>query len=149
MSKVELLDIDRIDKRIREVFRYRTMKALSIDGKAPALDKLLEWKKSSPEDYRGIVEGIKMMCFNRVIPKTPRLVNCVGYSGLVEIKAPRKNARLFCFVDYPGTSNEELVICTGAFWKTNDKKNTIQKQNDAMKEAYRQRAFYLKSKREV
>ena len=147
MSKVELLDIDCIPV---DLFRYRTMKALSIDGKAPAIDSLTEWKKSSQEDFRGIVEGIKMMCFNIVIPKTPRLVNCIGYSGLVEIKAPRKNARLFCFVDYPGTSTEELVICTGAFWKKDgDKKNTIQKQNDAMKEAFKLMNVFLESWEEV
>lgn len=141
MSAVKLLDIDCISK---EMFRYRKMKALSIDGKAPALDSLLEWKKSSPEDYRGILGGVKMMCFNRTIPKSLRLVSCIGYPGLVEIKALRKNARLFCFLHNRGTDREELVICTGGFWKTNDKKNTIQKQNDAMKEAYRQRAVFLK-----
>ena len=147
MNKVELLDIECIPDK---VFRYRCMKALSIDGKAPALDSLQEWKKSSQEDFRGIAEGIKMMCFNRVIPKTPRLVNCIGYPGLVEIKAPRKNARLFCFVDNPGTSNEELVICTGAFWKKDgEKKKSRERQNLSMKEAYRLRAIYLKSKREV
>ncbi len=147
MNKVELLDIDCIPV---DLFRYRTMKALSIDGKAPAIDSLTEWKKSSQEDFRGIVEGIKMMCFNIVIPKTPRLVNCIGYSGLVEIKAPRKNARLFCFVDKPGTSSEELVICTGAFWKKDgEKKKARERQNLSMKEAYRLRAIYLKSKREV
>ena len=147
MAVVELLDIDCIPVNL---FRYRTMKALSIDGKAPAVDSLKEWKKSSQEDFRGIVEGIKMMCFNRVIPKTPRLVNCIGYSGLVEIKAPRKNARLFCFVDYPGISTEELVICTGAFWKKDgEKKKARERQNLSMKDAYRLRAIYLKSKREV
>lgn len=147
MNKVELLDIECISK---EVFRYRTLKALSIDGKAPALDSLLEWKKSSKEDFRGIAEGIKMMCFNRVIPKTPRLVNCIGYPGLVEIKAPRKNARLFCFVHKPGTSSEELVICTGAFWKKDGEKTKAgARQNLSMKEAYRLRGIYLKSKREV
>ncbi len=147
MARVELLDIECISK---EVFRYRTMKALSIDGKTPALDSLQEWKKSSREDFRGIAEGIKMMCYNRVIPKTPRLVNCIGFPGLVEIKAPRKNARLFCFVDKSGTSSEELIVCTSAFWKKDgEKKKAKARQNLSMKEAYRLRKIYLKSKREV
>ncbi len=41
------------------------------------------------------------------------------------------------------------MICTGGFWKTNDKKNSISKQDAAMKEAYRLRNIFLESDKEV
>lgn len=147
MDDVKLLDIDCLDERM---FRYRRAKALSVDGEAPALDSLLEWKKSSLDDYRAIAAGLKMMCFYRDVPKSKRLVNCIGYSGLIEIKAPRKNARLFCFVDKPGSSNEELVICTGSYWKKDGEKTRAKvRQDDSMAEAYRLRTIYLESREEV
>ena len=146
MNEVKLLDIDCLDEAM---FRYRRAKALSVGGEAPALDSLLEWNKSSLEDYRAIAAGLKMMCFNRIIPKSNRLVNCIGYSGLIEIKAPRKNARLFCFVDKRGSSNEELVICTGSFWKKSGEKARAKVRQDAsMAEAYRLRSIYLESRKE-
>jgi len=146
MDEVELLDIDCLEESI---YRYRRVKVLSVGGRAPALDSLLEWKRSSPEDYRGIATGLKMMCISRSIPKTKRFVNCRGYPGLIEIKAPRKNARLFCFIHNPGSPSEELVICTGSYWKKDGEKNSAKtRQNASMEEASRLRTIYLESRKE-
>jgi len=144
--KIKLLDIK---SHPGGIFRFRTLKALSIDGKTPALVCLRKWKKDSLADYIGIMGGVKLLCSNRVVPLSPRLVKCKGYPDLIEIKAPRKNARLFCFIHNQGSDNKELVICTGGFWKTNDKKNSISKQDAAMKEAYRLRNIFLESDKEV
>ncbi|MCD6589492.1 MAG: hypothetical protein J7K88_13165 [Candidatus Fermentibacteraceae bacterium] len=120
-----------------------------MNGKAPANDFLKKWERSSVMDFKKIIAGLKKLCSNREIIKTHRFVDCIGYPGLIELKAIGRNARLFCFVHNPGTGKEELVICTGGFWKTNDKKNTIQKQNDAMKEAFKLMNVFLESWEEV
>lgn len=146
MNKVELLDIECIEDTW---YRFRTAKIMSLNGKAPANDFLKKWERSAVIDFKKITAGLKKLCSSREIIKTRRFVDCVGYPGLIELKAIGRNARLFCFVNNRGTDKEELVICTGGFWKTNDKRKTIQKQNNAMKEAYRLRAIYLKSQKEV
>lgn len=133
-SECELVDIEGIDLNTA----MYDVKALQVDGEAPALSALADWSEKEKSDFHSIVDGI------RIVASVPRhsVWQRKGVSAdkkgrpIYELAARRKSARLFFFyVDIPQT----VVVWLGSFWKPKGGR----KQDRAFDEAAEVRESYL------
>ncbi|NOQ23529.1 MAG: hypothetical protein GQ565_12900 [Candidatus Aegiribacteria sp.] len=84
-----------------------------------------------------------MISENHRIRNVNRVKNCVNHKGLLELKASNCKARLFFFYRTIG-SIEELVVCTGGYWKSRgDTNKTKKKQDKAMRRAEERMLAFL------
>ena len=110
MTVYDLLDIPCVE---REWQIFYTIKALSVNGRCDVIEKLEDWKKSSQQEHKTIMSGIKLVAGRKKYIHPKRTGSCKGYSPLFEIKNPGGGkARLFCFLH----KNKVIVVC-GTHWK--------------------------------
>lgn len=142
MVEYKLVDIPWVEKEWQTAHR---IKALSIDGRCEVLDYLSSWEADSNKYFKKIMASTKMICENHCIKNKNRVKDCVGHKNLLELKSPNCKARLFFFYRTIG-STEELIVCTGGYWKKRgDTKKTTMKQDEAMGRAEKRMLAYLEA----
>ncbi len=106
----------------------RRIRVLQTANHCEILDALKSWSRSSPSEFKRIMNGLRRIAENQALPRI-RTVRRVGKSKeIVEIRAG--NSRLFCFQDEDGGYT---VICVGTFWIGRGNKKA--QQNQAIQEA--------------
>jgi len=140
MTRYKLVDIPWVEKEWQTAHR---IKALSIDGRCEVLDFLSSWETDSYKHFKKIMLSARMISGNHRIKNKNRVKDCVNHKGLLELKAPNCKARLFFFYRTIG-SIEELVVCTGGYWKSRgDTNRTKKKQDKAMRRAKERMLAFL------
>lgn len=91
------------------------VKVLSIDGKQPALDALLKWKREERKNYNKIINAIKLASsvYRVTDQKKVKKTANTDHGDIYEFRADKSHARLFFFYD----EDDTIIICTNAYWK--------------------------------
>lgn len=131
---VHLVDII-IPELNREV--VHKIKALEINGRARALQDLVNLAEKHPQDYRKLLITLELVASNyRVLNKTKvRPGIGKGLEGIFEMKGGQ--ARLFFFYD-EGTT--DIIVCTNMYWKAH---SSPKLQNKAFQIAAEMRKIYF------
>lgn len=107
MSAIQLIPIEGVGGVAHEV------RALCIDGKAPALEALEKWRRSSPGDHKQIMATMRMVANLKRLRGSSRVSkDTTKGSCLYEMKGGR--GRVFFFY----TDDDEVVVCLSEYWKT-------------------------------
>ena len=134
--KIELVDIPGLS--LGNNPRWR-VKVLSFDGKKPALDALLKWKRAERNNYNKIIKVIKFASsvYRVTDKKKVKKTSNPNQGNIYEFRADKSNARLFFFYD----EDDNLIICTNNYWK--NKGN----QNNAFANCAELKAIYYKERK--
>lgn len=109
----------------------RRILALQVGPRSEVQKTLSEWARSSRDESRKILKGLRMIAEAETLPPGGSSVKPVGSKGILEVKSTGGgNARLFCFED---TSGDHPVICVATFWVGHGEKSAG--QNQAIREA--------------
>jgi len=114
-----------------------------------AINGLKEIKQNAQSQYKKLVVTLRMIANNKkgTINDLSRIVPDRKHKEIYELKAKRKNARLFAFYDESGPDSK-LIICTNTYWKTRDNKFDRSQQARQFEIAEEMRQLYLKNKGE-
>lgn len=106
------------------------VRALSCDGKSPALDALGDWLRRQPRDHKQIMAGLRYVAgtwqpwenLGRVRPNgVPEPAHGKGAPQehrIYEVKAPKEHARILFYLA-PGPPETVVLLC--GFWKKRDR----------------------------
>jgi len=128
---VELEDI--IDLNSEREVRCRVC-ALKINGKAPAKAGLMDLKSWHPEDYKKILNVIRLVASRREV-KSQHVKRGKGrYHDIYEMRGGQ--ARLFFFFEPVARA---IVVCTNLYWKA---KPSRKEQDQAFERSLQFRDIY-------
>lgn len=140
---IELQDIPKLEDEHQAVHR---IKALSIDGRNPALDALLRWKRDCLADFKKIMRAIKYVgTHERKDIHNPNYVKkCDNpdYEDVFEFRAHKGKARLFFFFS---PLNQAVVICTNEHEKDDALRGKSSGQDAAFKRCDEMKKLYIRS----
>ena len=111
-QKLELVQIPSILDSSSHRWKVR---ALKIEGKSPALAKLVEWEKSEPENFKKIITSLRMAAREFRVTIRKYVAKC-NNRDVYEAIAHSMEARLMFFY----SETEKAIICTNHCWKTSD-----------------------------
>ncbi len=116
--KIGLLEIPRMNASQQTCWKIR---ALVVDGRAPALDALLTWRESEEADYKKIMKVMRIVGQrNRVqIEKYIKKSANPAHGDVYEMRADRSHARLMFFY----SEDESIIVCTNSYWKNKGNQN--------------------------
>lgn len=96
------------------------IRALMIDGKSFALNALLEWQSKQPNDYKKILNSLKLAASSKLPLHSPKHVKkSIAHENVYEARADKMHARLFFFYS---REKEQIIVCTNDYWKKGDGK---------------------------
>ena len=110
---IELLDIPGLSASDQTACK---IKALSVNGKSPALAALSEWEAGERADYNKIFKNLRILGqLGRQVNNDKRVQKCGNskYSETYEVRADKGHARLMFF----WCVDDSVVILTNKFWK--------------------------------
>lgn len=111
--KLELLEIPGVETSHQTSWKIR---ALAIDGAAPALDALLAWEKSEKADFKKIMKVMRIVGQSERVrdEKHVKKSSNADHENVYEMRAHRGHARLMFFYS---EENDAVVVCTNFYWK--------------------------------
>lgn len=132
--RIQLQDIPGLVLGDKPLWR---VKILSINGKQPALDALVKWKREEPRDYKKIIASIKIAAGTHRVANKKRVKKTTNpkQGDIYEFRADKLHARLFFFYD----DEETLIICTNDYWKNKGSQDAAFEICAGMKAVYEQR----------
>ena len=109
---LKLLEVEAVPDSPTDHWKVR---AISVNGKAPALSTLSSWSKNEKADFRKIIKALRLAAATKKRVTDPRLVKkCATYDGVYEARADKGSARLMFFYS---EAEEMIIVCTDGFWK--------------------------------
>ena len=106
------------EERNRDHHRIRV---LQIGRRCKVLEELKAWSKSSPNEYKKAVNGLRRIAENQDLPRLNTIKRVGRKHEIVQISAGR--ARLYCFSD---SDDGYTVVCVNTFWIGKGNKRTMQ-----------------------
>lgn len=145
MHNIDIVRIPEIENKLDGIYEIY---ALSIDNKSLAVSGLEKIKQNDISQYKKILAALKMIANYKkdFINDISRVVRGKGYTEIYELKAKRKNARLFVFYD---DSESKMIICTNTYWKTGDNENDRRNQTKQFQLSDEMRKLYFTNKGET
>ncbi len=131
--KIDLVDIP--DLQLSPTCKWR-IRALSVNGKMPAIEALAEWESIRLADYKRIVKVMKIVSEKlrvtdqRHVKKTEKTHL---YGDVYEMRSHTGKARLMFFYD---NRNESVVVCTNPYVKGKGNQDAAFKLCSQLKEIY-------------
>ena len=110
--------------------RWR-VRALTVNGKSPVLSQLAEWSKGEPQNYKKIVASLRLAQTQTRLQSPKHVKKCATHADVYEARADKLHARLMFFY-----SEDSIIVCTNAFWKTNHGQNDAFKRCSDLKQLY-------------
>jgi len=131
---LELLDIPGLKPEEQSACK---IKALSIDGKSPALSALALWEASEKADYGKIMKVLRILGQVGRLRDERKVKKCsnADYPDVYEARADKGKARLMFFYD---ESDRSMIICTNEYWKGSGSQDTAFKHCNSFREVYLQ-----------
>lgn len=133
---ITLEDIPELDLPAQALWQ---VKALVVDGRSPALAALADWKRKRPDDYRKILNSMKMAARVHRLTNNRKHVaknQNPDHGEVFEFIAYTGKARLMFFYD---ERSEAIIVCTNAHEKGNSSQ-----QDAAFGRCAVYKALYLK-----
>lgn len=129
--KIELLEIPGLKESEQSTWKVR---ALAIDGEAPALKALRDWEESENADYKKIMKVMRIVGQMRRVHDEKKVKKSSNpkHEGAYEMRADKDHARLMFFY-----SDDAVVVCTNSYWKGKGSQDT------AFRHCSELRHFYL------
>ena len=136
---LRLIDIPGITPHDQTVWK---VSILQLNGKDLVLPELLKWEKSSPVDYKKIMNVLKMIGRTDRIRDEKKVKKSKNpkHDGVYEIRADKDHARVMFFYS---NDSQSAVICTNTYWKT---KSSEREQNVAFGICARLKEYYEQNK---
>lgn len=119
------------------------VKALELEGKSPALEALLKWKRNCPADWKKLMKAIRYVGTNErrniINPKYVKKCDNPDYGDVYEARADKRKPRIFFFYD---ANDETVVICTNAYEKDDSQRGKTGGQDAAFELCGKMKAVY-------
>lgn len=109
---VRLLDIIGVEPGWESV---HVVRALSVDGKSPALEGLLDLERNHRDDYKKIMKVIRLVAGNQRVINPKHVKQGDTFKEVYEMRGG--HARLFFFYT---PDAEQIVVCANHYWKARE-----------------------------
>lgn len=133
--KIGLRDIPGFEPDASDVWK---VKALEVNGVAPVLNEMLQWKTSEKSDFRKIIKAMRFAAKQHRVRDEKKVKSCANkkYHGTYEFRADKGHARVMFFYD---EQQESIIVCTTPFF---GKGGSAKKQDAAFKDCHNLKTLY-------
>jgi hypothetical protein len=140
--KVELVEIDGIEKRHETVWKIR---ALVVADRNPVTEALWRWQRKHPNDYTAILKVMRLagQQFRVQNPKHVKKSTNPAHGEVYEMLAYTGVARMMFFYD---DEDDALIICTNEYEKGGGDQDAAFARCAAFKTLYLQKKHEQKNR---